>query len=161
MKGKNEYEVSLLLRSQYITVQVASDVCEGIVGQHASCNTASHARKLASSAILVFEPQIWRVQDHFQKGRKNPLQLILSHVLCNLVHNVLLILLLVNVLLCHNLITFMSCDHIVFRLNSFLHNNNTYPLISIVTVEVLYLRHIQQALQFHEVHSLSVSHNFL
>lgn len=154
---KKECEVSWLLRSHYITVQVASDVLEGVVGQYSLCNMSSHAKKLASLAIL----QIWWVWDHLQKGRKNPLQLILSHVLCNLVHNVLSIMLLVNVLLRHNLITFMSCDHIVFRLNLFLHNNNTYPLISVVTVEILSLRHIQRALQFHEVHCLSVSHNFL
>ena len=41
-----------------IIAQVAPDVLEGIVGQYTPCNTTSHARRLTSSAIVVFEPQI-------------------------------------------------------------------------------------------------------
>jgi hypothetical protein len=58
VRGKKECEVSRLLRSHCITVQVAPDVLEGTVGQYMPCDMASHARRLISSAILVFEPQI-------------------------------------------------------------------------------------------------------
>ena len=42
----------------------------------------------------------------------------------------------------------MLCNHIVFRPSLFLHNNN-YALISVVPTEVLFLRHIQNALELH------------
>ena len=58
VRGKKECEVSRLLRSHCIIVQVAPDVLEGIVGQYMPCDMASHARRLTSSAILVFEPHI-------------------------------------------------------------------------------------------------------
>jgi hypothetical protein len=58
VKGIKDCEVPQLLRLHCIIVQVALDVLEGIVGQYTPRDTASHARRLTSSAILVFEPQI-------------------------------------------------------------------------------------------------------